>query len=402
MSNLEKPPMDVLQRKVRLEFEELRARLEEAEQTLEAIRSGEVDALVVYGEEGEKVYTLKGADEPYRVFVEQMKDGAVTLDGSGLMLYCNQRTAELFGEPLEKIIGTRFAEYVAPACREDLATLLSKADHGPSHLELNLNRSSVLTPVQVSIAPLGPDMSATFAVTITDLSHQKHHEEALRAANKELEGFCYTVSHDLRAPLRAMISSSRILMEDFADEVPEAAVEKLLKIESSASKLAQLIDDLLNFARLGRHRVGTKSVDLSGIAERVVSELGADAHHASIKIEPGIVAIGDDQLLYIVLLNLISNAVKFSKGCSSPTVIVGCEERNGASAYFVRDNGIGFDMAYVDRIFKPFERLHADEEYPGTGIGLANAERIVTRHEGRIWAESEPGAGTTFYFTVGE
>lgn len=385
---------------IKLEFEELRARLEDAEQTLEAIRTGEVDALVVYGNEGQKVYTLKGADEPYRVFVEQIREGAVTLDASGLILYCNQRMADMVGQALENVIGSYLIDFVSLPDRAGFEELLSVSSEAAPRRELVLIRRDNEIPVQISIAPLSPELTATFALTITDLTEQKKHEQELQAANEELEGFCYSVSHDLRTPLRSMVSSARLLIEDFGKELSPPAEDRLRRIESSAIRLAHLIDDLLSFARLGRRHIQLQSVDLTAVAERVSIEVSNDAPQVRFDIEPNMRVEADEQLLYIVLQNLMSNAVKFSKQSSDPSVRVGSTFRNGLQTFFVSDNGIGFDMLYAEKIFKPFERLHPGDIYPGNGIGLANAERIVGRHDGKLWTESTPGHGATFFFTL--
>jgi two-component system, sensor histidine kinase and response regulator len=219
---------------------------------------------------------------------------------------------------------------------------------------------------------------------------------ALVAANEEMEAFCYSVSHDLRAPLRAIMATSHILLEDTAEQLNGDQQAQLLRQASAAKRLGMLIDDLLQLSRLGRRSMERKELDVSSIARGIAEELegrGWDSA-AAIKVEPGIVARADEGLTRILMLNLLENACKYSPN--------GGEIEFGSSNghFFVRDRGIGFDMQYSDKLFRPFERLVRDSEYEGTGIGLANAQRIVKRHGGRIWAESQPGAGSTFYFTL--
>ncbi len=215
--------------------------------------------------------------------------------------------------------------------------------------------------------------------------------EELEAAVKELEGFTYSVSHDLRGPLRAISGASMILREDFAENLPQEAHRHLIRQAEAAKKMGALIDDLLKLSRIGRQELRPADFDLAMLAAEVVHDI---EDGPEVEIEQDMPAFGDPRLIRFVLLNLIENAAKFSP--NGGQIKIG---RQG-SAFFVADQGIGFDMQYASKLFRPFERLVRDEEYPGTGIGLANAHRIVQRHGGRIWAESEPGKGSTFFFTL--
>jgi signal transduction histidine kinase len=218
----------------------------------------------------------------------------------------------------------------------------------------------------------------------------------LEAANREMEGFTYSISHDLRAPLRAIVSSSRMLEEDFGPQLTPEANALLERQRSAALKMATLIEDLLNFSRIGRQEIRKRAIDLSALAADVVEEYGEGC---SVEVQPGMEFQGDPALIRLVLQNLIENACKYSPG--GGRVRVGTVQTDEGLAYFVADQGIGFDMQYAERIFRPFERLHRDGEFEGTGIGLANVRRIVERHGGKVWAESTPGQGSTFYFTGG-
>lgn len=217
----------------------------------------------------------------------------------------------------------------------------------------------------------------------------------LRAANDEMEGFTYTVSHDLRAPLRAINSTSRILEEDFGDKLPPAALAQLSRQAAAAKRMGILIDELLQLSRISRAQLRQERIDLTQMAVELASEFGSP--NVYVEVQPRLVGMGDARLVRFVLQNLIENAVKFSP--QGGKVEVGQTEQG---AFFVRDHGVGFDMAYADKLFRPFERLVSDREFPGTGIGLTNVHRIVTRHHGRVWAEGEVGKGATFYFTLGE
>jgi light-regulated signal transduction histidine kinase (bacteriophytochrome) len=225
--------------------------------------------------------------------------------------------------------------------------------------------------------------------------------DQLKGALEELEGFCYNISHDLRTPLRGIVGHSRIVIEDSADRLDERSRGHLERLGVAANKMGKLIDDLLEFARLGRGDLADQSVDFSSLATDVATVCCAESG-ANISVQPGIATQGDAQLLRIVLQNLIENACKYVVPGEKAQVKVGMKEIEGVSVFFVKDMGIGFEMQYAERILQPFQRLHRDEEYPGTGIGLANVKRIVERHGGELWCESIPDEGATFYFTLGE
>ena len=224
----------------------------------------------------------------------------------------------------------------------------------------------------------------------------------LEATNKELEAFSYSVSHDLRAPLRHIDGFSRILLATYADKLDETGQRYLRNVRESTHKMGQLIDDLLNLSRVTRVEMRYDSVELSEIARLITMELGKDEAERQVEftIGPGMTAKGDQQLLRIVLENLLGNAWKFTSKCPAARIEFGRAQQDGKSAFYVRDNGAGFDMAYVGKLFGAFERLHDEGDFPGTGIGLATVQRIICRHGGQVWAESEVGRGATFYFTL--
>ncbi len=222
----------------------------------------------------------------------------------------------------------------------------------------------------------------------------------LQKAVDELNGFTYSVSHDLRTPLRAMVGNSRIVLEEYGDQISKQGRSHLRSIESNALKMATLVDDLLSFARLGRQEVRRQDINVSNIAERAASKLralGWPCENMEIEIQPGMTANGDGALLEILFTILIENGCKYVSSGQCPSITIG--EKDGV--FFVRNVGIGFENQYAKRIFRPFERLHRDGEYPGTGIGLANGLRIVERHSGEMWAEGTVGEGASFFFTIG-
>lgn len=229
-----------------------------------------------------------------------------------------------------------------------------------------------------------------------------HHAADLEAANNELESFAYSVSHDLRAPLRGMSGYSQILLEDYAGKLDEQAKQYLTGIRDSGVLMSQLIDDLLKLSRVTREELIQDRVDITGLATGVLAEMKKRDPERKIefKVSDGLTASGDNQLLRIVLENLLGNAWKFTGKVNAPKIEVGSNMRNGIQVFFVRDNGAGFDMTYADKLFRPFQRLHSSQEFSGTGIGLATVQRIIQRHGGKVWAEGQPGNGATFYFTL--
>jgi signal transduction histidine kinase len=223
----------------------------------------------------------------------------------------------------------------------------------------------------------------------------------LENANRELDSFSYSVSHDLRAPLRAIDGFSRALLEDCAGSLDEKGRGYLQRIRAGTRRMAELIEDLLGLARISRGDLSRQPVDLSTIAARVAADLaGRHPNRAvDVVVEEGLTAAADPRLVTVLLENLLGNAWKFSSRKDDPRVEVGRLD-GAARAFYVRDNGAGFDMAYADKLFGPFQRLHSAAEFEGTGIGLATVQRIVRRHGGRVWAEAEVGRGATFYFTL--
>ena len=229
--------------------------------------------------------------------------------------------------------------------------------------------------------------------------------EQLRAANGELETFAYSVSHDLRAPLRGIDGFSQALLEEYRDQLDETGQHYIARIRAGAQRMSDLIDDLLELSRLTRRKLERRSVNLSTLAEAIVTELGREQPQRSAQfvIAPDVVVDGDHHLLQIMLQNLLDNAWKFTARREQTRIEFGAGGQvDGTRLYFVRDNGVGFDMAYADKLFGAFQRLHGVKDFPGTGIGLATVQRVVNRHGGRIWADAAVEKGATFYFTLGE
>jgi PAS domain S-box-containing protein len=225
----------------------------------------------------------------------------------------------------------------------------------------------------------------------------------LEAANEELDAFAYSVSHDLRAPLRAMDGFSNALKTGYPEKLDVQGKHYLERIQAASLEMGHLIDDLLNLSRVTRSELKQQEIDLSGMARTIAAELKTQFPERNVvfKISDKMKLTGDANLFKIALENLINNAWKFTSTRAQAMIEVGMEEQKGRQVYFVRDNGVGFDIAYINKLFIPFQRLHAKQEFPGTGIGLVTVKRIITRHGGRIWAEAGLDQGAAFYFTVG-
>lgn len=228
----------------------------------------------------------------------------------------------------------------------------------------------------------------------------KQRTSELEATNRELEAFSYSVSHDLRAPLRTVDGFSLALEEDYADAVDAVGKDYIRRIRAGVQRMGQLIDALLQLSRITRAEVETTEFDLSALADSVASTLVQEnpGREIEFRIEPGLTAIGDPRLIRVALENLFGNSVKFTSRLPSALIEFGKDPAQ--NAYFVRDNGAGFDMAYADRLFSAFHRLHGDKDFKGSGIGLATVSRIIHRHHGKIWARSEVNNGATFFFSL--
>jgi signal transduction histidine kinase len=224
----------------------------------------------------------------------------------------------------------------------------------------------------------------------------------LEAANKELESFSYSVSHDLRGPLRSIDGFSQLLASEYHDKLDDNGRRYLGRIRASAQRMGELIDDLLLLAQVSRAELHREPVNISDIARAAVAELRANEPGRSVRceIQDGLTGEADQRLTRVMLDNLLGNAWKFTSKTQDPRIEFGADRRDAIPAYFVRDNGAGFDMAYSEKLFHPFQRLHRDSEFAGTGIGLATVHRIVTRHGGRVWAQGRVDGGATFFFTL--
>lgn len=367
---------------------------------------------------------LRKSEEEFRRIVATASEGIWVLGPDTRTTFVNARMAEMLGHSIAEMEGRPFADFMFEEDLPDHFRKLENRTRGLSeNYERRFRRSDGETVwVQVSATPI-MDADGSFAGSFgmcTDITARKRAEDEIRrfnqqleqrvaerteqleAANRELEAFSYSVSHDLRAPLRAIDGYSHILLEDYADRLDDEGRRLLGVVRKSTHRMEQLIDDILKFSRAGRTELATSEVDMAKLAREVADELTAApaAEKAEIRIGDLPAARGDRAMLRQVLVNLLSNALKFSRSREHPLVVVEGGVEGDEAAYRVSDNGVGFDNAYAAKLFGVFQRLHGATEFEGTGIGLAIVKRIVGRHGGRAWADGKPGEGATFGFTL--
>ena len=368
---------------------------------------------------------LRLSEERYRQSVENSPNPIFSVDCSGVIQTWNQACDDIFEYGAE-IVGQKYHQllyYAHDAHR--IETALSQVFLGHSLSNLNISFKSQAGDerfMATRLYPLfdyrGDVETAIFANTdITErvLAEQeirllnealeqrvKERTAQLEAANKELEAFAYSVSHDLRAPLRSVDGFSQALLEDYADQLDSTAQDYLRRVRAASQRMGQLIDDLLKLSRVTRGELSHTQIDLSALAQEIATELQHTQPERLVEfdITPGLSACGDARLLRLVLENLLGNAWKFTRHHAQVHIEFSCMHVDNDTIYFVRDDGAGFDMAYADKLFGAFQRLHSSTEFEGTGIGLATVQRIIHRHGGRLWAEAEVEKGATFYFTL--
>ena len=531
---------------------DLEIRLQESEDTLEAIRTGAVDALVVSDGEGEKIFTLQGIDHSYRVMVENINEGAITLDRSGIVVFSNKTFADLAGREMPAIVGLPFRTFLQPQWHEAFGVFLKKCAFTPCRAEFSLAGLQGMTiPVSISgtsftaggqqnicliitdlteqkvavrqlrqaydavekkvvertrelrdkeeefrtlcenspdsiarldinlrhlyVNPVAkkisgmditgktwreaglPEEFVTFwenlfnkaiqtgkgekiysdyqypdgatvnlssgivpefdaqgkvrsvLIVTRDITERKRAEESLRrhaaelaATNESLEAFAHSIAHDLRNPIHSIVACSEVVKESLPPEDKDAR-KALSFITGSANRMSQIITDLLSLSNVTIQAMNITKCNLSVLAQSVAEELRSrdSGRETAITIEPELYTDGDEGLLRILMENLLNNAWKFTSKKQDTRIEIG-KKNNGEQSpvYYVRDNGAGFEKAHSDRLFKPFQRLHSQMEYEGTGIGLTLVKRIVEKHGGRVWAEGEKDKGATIYFEI--
>ena len=312
---------------------------------------------------------------------------------------------------------SRYMDFVHPDDRERTMVAAEKLANGDTHgqFENRYRRKDGTYRWLLWKSAVSSDSELIYAAA-TDITDRKKVEDEvaelnrtlqrqnlqLETANKELESFSYSVSHDLRAPLRSIDGFSQAILEDCGDKLDTESQDHLQRVRAASQRMGHLIDDLLNLSRVSRSELRHQTTDLSKLAREVAEELQSPTEDRNVKviIANGLAADVDPRLMRIVFTNLIGNAWKFTAKHPKAVIEFGSTTENDQLEYFVRDNGAGFDMAYVGKLFGAFQRLHTENDFPGTGIGLATVQRIIHRHGGRVRAHSQPGAGATFYFSL--
>ncbi|HLZ51953.1 MAG TPA: PAS domain S-box protein [Candidatus Acidoferrum sp.] len=366
---------------------------------------------------------LRQSEELFRLLVSGVEDYAILmLDREGRVVSWNNGAERIKGYRAEEILGQHFSRFYAPEDVERgkpvLALKLAAENGGFNDEGWRVRKDGTRFWANVAITALHDEKGQLrgFGKVTRDSTERKQSQDALErqrnelarsnaemtAANRELEAFSYSVSHDLRAPLRSIDGFSLALLEDYSEKLDDEGKKHLERVRAATQRMGTLIDDLLDLARVTRASMRLETVNVSEAATEVAEGLqkAQPSRKVEIRIEEGLEAIVDSHLLRIVLENLLGNAWKFTSKHASACIEFGRTTHNGTSAFFVRDDGAGFDSAYADRLFGAFQRLHAMTDFPGTGVGLATVQRIIHRHGGRIWAESSVGRGATFYFTL--
>jgi PAS domain S-box-containing protein len=406
------------------EIKELQSQLNEANDTLDAIRTGQIDALIVNENGGQSLFTLKSADHSYRVFIEQMTEGAITLNQSGVILYCNSALAKILNQPLSKVIGCRFIDFIIEEFRPQFINSFHEGWKENVKMEVELLPSHNPVPVQLSLNVLELDREMTLSVIVTDLSFQKQTERELKAKNQQLETlnislassnhdlqqFASIASHDLQEPLRKIQVFSKFLKDKALHELSDSSRIYLEKIIKSSHRMKTLIVDILTYSRLSSNESNIEPIDLTQLFNEIMDdfELKISEQNADITIKPLPVIEGNKGQLRQVFYNLLSNALKFVTPGNSPKVIVENKRINSTElgislsnekdycCISIRDNGIGFDQKYSSSIFNLFEKLNPKSSFEGSGIGLSIAKKIIDKHHGLIIVNSEVGTGTEF------
>lgn len=352
----------------------------------------------------------------------------VSIDKNHKITLFNQQAEQVFGYAAREVVGKSLDMLLPARFREEHGQRIEEYSEKGMPLQNAMFRPDVRGkrkngeefPIEASISKMVLAGEKMFTVALSDVTRRRQTEEELeayrshleevvdartrelRAKNSELEAFSYSIAHDLRAPLRSITSFSQILLDDIAGKLEEKDLENLTRIVSSGQHMSELIDGILDLARVGRTQVSNAEVDMSSIVKKIESRLKSESPEREViwHVAPGVIARGDRQLVGMMLENLIENAWKYTGKKALATIEFGVVDQRGKRVYFVKDNGVGFDMKYADNLFSAFHRLPSSKGFEGTGVGLATVQRIIHRHGGSIWAEAVIDEGATFYFTL--
>jgi PAS domain S-box-containing protein len=352
----------------------------------------------------------KKAEEKFRSLLDSAPDATVIVNEEGAIQMVNHQAEMLFGYGREEMIGRPVEILVPVELRNKHAMHRANFAAAPRvramglGIELNaIRKDGSRFPVEISLSPIDTEDGLLISASVRDISLRKELENELRKSNAEMEAFTYSVSHDLRAPLRGIIGFTTILEEDYANRLDDEARRITGVIKGNTMRMGHLIDDLLAFSRMGKQELIKTQVNSKALVNEVITDLLQEQLvKKQVKWNIGELPPVNADLHTIrqVWINLISNAIKYSGRADQPAIEIASYFENGQTVFYVKDNGVGFDEKYVDKLFKVFQRLHGAEEFEGTGVGLALVEKIVSRHQGKVWAEGKEGKGASFYFSL--
>ncbi len=369
---------------------------------------------------------VQEGQETLRKVLDSALDAVILMDSNGTIREWLGSSERLLGWSAREVEGKNFVDLiVANRCQESIRTGIDRYLMEEAHDVIGVKTEIEVRqkdgreiPVELSTSAASYGGRTILCAFLHDITQRRKTNEQARDLNRiletrvqertaelqsafeELERFSYSVSHDLRAPLRSINGFASVVMTEYRDELGSNGIENLQRILTASKRMAQLIDELLGFARLARVHLKREEIDMSVLGAVIAQDLEAQwTHKVEFEVQPGLKARGDLNLIRLALSNLVGNALKFTSRTENPKIEIGQDEQK---RFFVRDNGAGFNPEFASRLFQPFERLHTEEEFEGTGVGLANVDRVIRRHGGEVSAEGNPGKGATFYFTLGE
>lgn len=345
-------------------------------------------------------------EQKFRSLLDAAPDATLIVNKQGTIQMINHQTERLFGYKSSEMIGQSVQKLIPSGLPVDIspgtAVINEEKDFKSAGIELTaIKKNAFVFPVEISLSPIETNEGMLISASLRDITLRKKLENDLKKTNAELEAFTYSVSHDLRAPLRGIVGFTAILEDEYTNNLDAEARRLTGIIKSNTLKMGHLIDDLLAFSRMGRQDILKTVVDMDTMVHSIIEELTQqDSRSVEWIIHPLPEPMGDMNTLRQVWVNLISNAIKYSSKASHPRIEIGSYEDELSIVYYVKDNGVGFDEQYSNKLFKVFQRLHSEQEFEGTGVGLALVEKIVSKHGGKAWANSSINKGATFNFSI--
>jgi len=375
---------------------------------LRLIRDAEEQPLEIIGywqditEQKEIQDNLRDSEGRFRTLVENATDGIFVHDFNGNFIDVNQQACKSLGYSKHELLGMKVSDIDVVAKVEQLTWAELEQGKVLTVEGMHIRKDGSTFPVEVNISQITKDNKPCILALARDISQRKQTEGQLKEVNRELEAFAYSVSHDLRAPLRSINGFCNILLDEYSHAMDEDALMYMQRIVGASNKMSQLIDDLLQLSRVSRKELKTEHFNLSTMFSGSFKNLQTSepGRKVEINVQPNLVIKGDKGLFNIVVNNLVSNAWKYSSKRKHAIIEFKASYQDGKQVFSICDNGAGFNMDYINKLFQPFQRLHPEKDFEGDGIGLATVQRIIHRHGGKIWAESEEGKGACFFFTL--